>query len=268
MPIVVVACDLDRTLIYSQRALATLGTGHSGSQLVVVEVHRGEPVSFYTGIASQSLARLRAVAEFVPATTRTVAAYRRLSLAGGSTRYAVTSHGGRILVDGHVDEEWSVRTAAEIDRHCAPLPEVLDRLAGSAPRYRWRTADDLFCYLTVEPDSVSTDRVEELSEACSGFGWSVSVHGRRLYCLPRVLSKSSAVTEVTHRLGGGYLIAAGDSLLDVDVLRSADEAFRPMHGELHEAGWVAENLTVIQQGGILGGEELVGALLAAALRET
>jgi hypothetical protein len=61
------------------------------------------------------------------------------------------------------------------------------------------------------------------------------------------------------------VLAAGDSLLDADMLRAADEAFRPAHGELHDTGWMAPHVTVTDADGVLAGEELVARLLASAL---
>jgi hypothetical protein len=60
-------------------------------------------------------------------------------------------------------------------------------------------------------------------------------------------------------------VAAGDSLLDADMLAAADEAVRPPHGELHDVGWRSARLTVTGRVGVLGGQEICAHLLALAL---
>ena len=95
-----IACDLDRTLIYSRRFLDAAGPGRR-----CVEVYEGEEISFMTENAVALLTDLVAKNVVIPATTRTVAQYRRITLAGAPYRFAVTSNGGTILVDGMPDQE-------------------------------------------------------------------------------------------------------------------------------------------------------------------
>jgi hypothetical protein len=67
------------------------------------------------------------------------------------------------------------------------------------------------------------------------------------------------------RSGANQLAAAGDSLLDLGMLQSADAAVRPAHGELQEQSFTLAHLRVSDHEGILGGEEIVGMLAAAVL---
>jgi len=96
---IVVACDLDRTLIYSAAA------GAGASDLVCVEVLESRPQSFMTEAAHALLAQLRRAVVLVPTTTRTPAQYGRVELPGGPAPFAVVSNGGHILVDGLADPE-------------------------------------------------------------------------------------------------------------------------------------------------------------------
>jgi hypothetical protein len=264
----VVACDLDRTLIYSAAALGLNAPDAEAPALVVAEVYRGAPVSFLTRVADRLLTALCTVAEVVPTTTRTVAQYRRIRLADHRPAYAVTSNGGRILVDGRADGDWSVRTATLLAGACAPLEQVADRMRRAAdPGWlrRLHTAEDLFCYAVVDRAKLPCPVVADLTGWCAERGWTVSVQGRKLYCVPRLLTKSAAVEEVRRRAGAARMVAAGDSLLDAELLAAADIAVRPAHGELEEARWNAPHLMVTAARGVLGGEEVVVRLLAAIL---
>ncbi|MEO9221023.1 MAG: HAD family hydrolase, partial [Mycobacteriaceae bacterium] len=53
------------------------------------------------------------------------------------------------------------------------------------------------------------------------------------------------------------MFAAGDSLLDTDLLRAADAAIRPRHGELHDTGWTVPHLRVTRASGVRAGAEIV-----------
>ncbi|MEV8512048.1 HAD family hydrolase [Dactylosporangium sp. NPDC051484] len=260
---VTVACDLDRTLIYSRSAM---GSDAEAAQLHLVEMYEGRPLSFYTRNTHRLLDALRTMAEFVPATTRTVAQYRRIAWAT-EPAYAVTSNGGRILAGGRVDEDWSARMAGVLARECASFAEVGEHVRATANQEgirRWHEADGMFHYTVMERAKLPSGLIDDLSGWCTERGWTVSVQGRKLYCVPKPLAKSAAVAEVHHRVGGSRLLAAGDSILDAELLAVADAAIRPAHGELHRIDWHCPDLTVTQRSGILGGEEIVAWLLATA----
>src|SRR5581483_2084983 len=88
-------------------------------------------------------------------------------------------------------------------------------------------------------------------------GWRTSLQGRKLYWVPERLTKSAAVAEVAKRSGCERVLAAGDSLLDVDLLLAAERGIHPRHGELHEQGWSAPNVVSTEASGIAAGEEIV-----------
>jgi hypothetical protein len=88
----------------------------------------------------------------------------------------------------------------------------------------------------------------------------VSLQGRKVYAVPAGLTKSAAAAEVVARCGGGLLLAAGDSLLDADLLEAADAAVRPAHGELADSGFTRPHLTVTAATGAAAGAELLGWL--------
>ncbi|MCS5722208.1 HAD family hydrolase [Herbiconiux sp. CPCC 203407] len=261
-----VACDLDRTLIYSPKAFWLETPDDLAPPIVVTELWNGVPISFMTRESERLLAALRQEAEFVPVTTRTIAQYRRVQL-GAAPRFAVTSNGGEILVDGERDADWGDGVRARLAAETAPLAEVhalFGDLAAAAWILKTNIADDLFVYSIVDRDLMPAEWLEELRLTCEAFGWAVSVQGRKLYCVPKVLTKREAVSEVARRLGGPRVLAAGDSLLDQPMLEGADAAFRPAHGELHDAEYRAGNLEVTSLRGILAGEELLHLLRAAA----
>ena len=262
-----VACDVDRTLVYSSKALGLPGADRDAPRLVVGEVYLGVPAAFYTRDAEQLLVALAAESTFVPTTTRTRAQFARIRLPV-EPRYAITSNGGHLLVDGTPDRDWSAHVTAILAGISAPLAEVtwhLQKVADPLWTRAQRVAEELFVYLVVERSELPATFLDELSGWCAERAWTVSLQGRKLYCVPSPLTKSAAITEVAWRAGTARTVAAGDSLLDADLLASAEEGVRPAHGELHDRRWLLPHLTVTERSGVLGGEEVVARLLASVL---
>ncbi|MFD5562086.1 HAD family hydrolase [Kitasatospora griseola] len=269
MPQFLVASDLDRTLVYSNRALALDVPDRLAPRLLSVEVHDGKALSFMTETAAELLAELAAQTPVVPITTRTRTQYERINLPGPTPGwippYAVCSNGGHLLVDGVPDADWQREIRARLDAASAPLPEVVEHLALTADpewTHKRRVADDLFAYLVVERAELPAGWIDDLTAWCADRGWTVSLQGRKVYAVPAPLSKSAALAEVRRRTGAETVLAAGDSLLDAELLLTADHGWRPGHGELAETGWEADGVTALTEIGVAAGEEILRQMLA------
>lgn len=256
------ASDLDRTLIYSRRFFDTPPPAQQ-----CVEVLRGELISYMTARAAELLRDLSARQLLVPTTTRTVEQYTRITLPGAPYRYAITSNGGTILIDGAVDVIWSAAVAARIRAGGPPLPQILTALRARI-RDDWvhnlRSAEDLFCYLVVDESTMPVDFLAEWRDWCSLRGWTVSQQGRKIYTVPQALCKSHAVNELHRRLidtgelpEGAPILAAGDGALDAALLDVAHGAIRPAHGELHALDWRRAHLSVTRSRGARAAEEIL-----------
>lgn len=268
---VLVASDLDRTLIYSAAALGLTMPDPAAPRLLCVEVHESKPLSYMTETAAGLLAELTADPSvvFVPTTTRTRKQYQRIRFPGRPAPYAICANGGQLLVDGVPDRDWRRQVAARLAEECAPLEEVHAHLVAAAdPAWlrKARVAEELFAYLVVERALVPDEWLKALVEWAEARGWTVSLQGRKIYAVPRPLTKSAAMREVARRTGATTTLAAGDSLLDADLLLAADAAWRPGHGELADARWHAPNVTALATAGVLAGEEIVREFGRAAGR--
>ncbi|MEW9530166.1 HAD family hydrolase [Microbispora sp. NPDC049125] len=264
---VVVCADLDRTLIYSQSALALTGPDADAPRLLCVEVYQGKPLSFVTERAAAGLEALAAGCVLVPATTRTPEQYARVHLPGKAPEYAICANGGHLLVDGVDDPGWAatVRERLASGADLAAVREHLERVLDGRFDARLRIAADLFCYAVLDRAAVPAGWVEDLTGWCAERGWTVSMQGRKLYCLPVMLTKAAAAAEVARRAGAGAMVAAGDSILDIPMLEIADQAIRPAHGELAELGWTSPTTSVTAGRGVAAGEEIVTWLVERAV---
>lgn len=263
-PGTLVACDLDRTLIYSSRA-ACLPPGFD-RPVVCVEHYAEREQSFVTAAALHGLAELRTRAEFVPATTRTRAQAGRVRFPGLPVpRYQVVANGGAILVDGEVDRDWARTVARAMATDVAPLETVWAEIL-RWEREPWlvrpHRADDAFCYAIIDRTMLPDERLARISDWSRAAGWLTSVQGRKLYLVPEPLDKATAVAEIARRTGAGRVLAAGDSMLDRPLLELADAAIRPGHGELASRNWTAPHLVALPESGMLAGELIVEWLLA------
>nr|WP_221218477.1 MULTISPECIES: HAD family hydrolase [unclassified Mycolicibacterium] len=253
---------MDRTLIYSRRFFEVAPPVEH-----CVEIYRDEPISFMTPASAELLWQLTTQHLVVPVTTRTVAQYSRITLPGGPFRYAITSNGGTILLDGVPDLLWADTMATRIRASGPPLAEVIAQLQNRIDD-SWvdnlRTAEDLFCYLVADEAALPADFVTEWQTWCAPRGWKVSQQGRKIYTVPEPLCKSQAVAELHRRLiESGQLpehapiVAAGDGALDAKLLELADAAIRPAHGELHSLDWQCADLHVTTGSGAIAAEEIL-----------
>ncbi|WP_051023198.1 HAD family hydrolase [Nocardia pneumoniae] len=257
-------------MIYSRNAFSTT----ADVATVCVEHLEGAPLSFMTTTAALRMQSLTQPAAVIPTTTRTIKQFGRIRLPGAPWRYAITSNGGNILVDGVPDLSWRIDIDAKVRAGGATLSEVTRELHARIDDSwvtKFRVADHLFCYLVVKPKAVPEEFLAEWDAWCRPRGWSASQQGRKIYTMPLAVCKSRAVDEVRKRLWeSGELaddartLAAGDGALDAEMLRAADSAIRPRHGELEQLNWTHPNLTVTRAEGILAGEEIINWFIKAA----
>lgn len=254
---VLCATDLDRTLIYSRGALAA--HGDMGRRLIPVERHEHKDASWMAADAAATFAGLAERALVVPVTTRTPEQWHRVRLPGPPSPYVITANGGVLLVNGRVDHSWDATVAAELAR-AAPLAEIWAHVS-QVCRPDWtvklRNARGMFCYAVLHRKRVPAGFIAEAAGWAEQRGWQLSLQGRKLYWVPRSLTKSAAVTEVARRAECSIVVAAGDSLLDVDLLESADRAIAARHGELVASGWQAPHVAVTSKSGVQAGAEIV-----------
>jgi hypothetical protein len=261
-----VASDLDQTLVYSPRAAAR-GPDRPSR---VVEVLDGQIISLMSDATREGLAEVAEAAVFVPTTTRTRAQYLRIDLPVTS-RWAIVASGAVLLVDGEPDPSWSRAVAERLRPDSAPvdaLRAVFDGYAGREWLLRVRDADDVFLVAQVEGDLLHAEELASVSGDCDALGWRAVHQGRKLYVLPSGLDKAAAVAEVAARVAeetGSQpeVLAAGDTLLDWGMLAAAARGWVPAGSELDRLGRTAPHVTTTAEAGLAAGDEIVQAWLAA-----
>lgn len=259
----IIASDLDRTLIYSQRALEDLDGLNDFQTLKPVEKKDGKWIAFMTIPSFEILQNLGKHHFFVPVTTRTTEQYNRVKIFQDeiSVLYAVTSNGAHILYKGRPDDEWKKRIDQKLQHECILQAELIIRLEKEGFHFKGqlKQAENLFFYYILE-NRISSEFKQVINDMVFSFGWRVSQQGKKLYFIPKCINKGSAIEFIREREGIQTVVGAGDSLLDKDFLQHCQTRFVPVHGELAlEKSLSGYNITM--NSGVHAGEEILSSIL-------
>ncbi len=257
------ASDLDRTLIYSEKFL-------EGTSCAVSLVERGKYRSYMTRPAVELLRQIAGEMTFVPCTTRTIEQYHRIQLFQTEIvpRYAVVSNGANLLIRGTPDISYRTKMSRMLATDCLAPEDMFvefNKIASEEWAAPMRQADGVFYYCIIDRLKAPLGLVQAFAQWAERKGWAVSVQERKLYLVPQLVNKWTALKRVMELTGDNRVVAAGDSLLDLPLVKGAEYAISPSHGELYlqqkelnagNAGW-----DFTKACGIAAGEELLRAVL-------
>lgn len=230
------ASDLDQTLIYSHRAF---NSQELDEQIRPVEWLDDRYISFMTQKALIKLRELSQRVLFVPVTTRTKLQFQRINFREYNIAhsYAVTSNGGTIFYQGREDNDWTQYVLEGRD-NCLAVEDLVTKF-NEISNPSWvspnsgRLADDLFYYCLIERENIPLAELASFKIWASDNNWELSVQGRKLYLVPMNVNKKAAIRYIKQKEGRSRVVAAGDSLLDLEMLKAADHGFAPAHGEIY-----------------------------------
>lgn len=254
------ASDLDRTLIFSNKALEDYPS-EAHLEMIPIERKQGEPISYMTRRSYELLQSISKRILFVPVTTRTLTQYNRIAFDNMNIMYAVTSNGANILYQGQPLMEWNNQIKRKLEENSFQREELISLLKQKARGIKGelRTVEDLFCYYYLD-EIISSELFAEIESFIKGKGWKISLQGRKLYFMPTSISKGKAIAYIQEREEKSALIGAGDSLFDDDFLQISHYPFVPGHGELASSHTLQEHYIVTENKGAMGGEELLESI--------
>ncbi|MDE6880005.1 MAG: HAD family hydrolase [Oscillospiraceae bacterium] len=210
---ILLACDLDNTLLHSHR-LRQAGD-------VCIEWFEGREQSFLDPAACRLLPQVLQALCLVPVTTRSVEQYRRIRWPAGCTpALALAANGAVLLRGGEPDQAWQGTDCA-----VPYLPELkrLHALLAEEGGYRaCRIVDGAYLFAAWE--------AEEEALQCAGkhpTSLTAAVSGRKVYFLPPGVDKGLALRRLQAALDASRVLAAGDSQLDLSMLNAAHLALVP-----------------------------------------
>lgn len=158
--------------------------------------------------------------EVIPVTTRTKAQYDRLSdlTASLGVKYAIICNGGILLVNGDTDAEWLEETCSLIGNAADELRKAADIMKYLSNREVHEIGDIMRYTVTDDPEAMKS----ELRKSIDTSLIAVFSDNRKVYCIPSVINKGSALRRFNERFGVCRSIAAGDGVQDVSMLEAAD----------------------------------------------
>jgi hydroxymethylpyrimidine pyrophosphatase-like HAD family hydrolase len=165
--------------------------------------------------------------EFVPVTTRTIEQYRRLSLiVDGVPKFALVCNGAILLRNGEPDKQW-------LDESHKIFRDGLDRISDYANQLSRmpdcfldvRTADGFFIFAKRVQNGSIAEKLEAMVDTAL---FDVCCIFEKVYIMPKQLDKGIAVERFLRLFGAGQAsVSAGDSVLDLQMLKATDKAFVP-----------------------------------------
>lgn len=264
MKTIMFASDLDQTLIYSYR---TFMNEKVDEPIRPLEWLDDRYISYMTQYSLSKLKEISRELLFVPVTTRTKLQYQRIDFREYdiSYQYAVTSNGGTIFNMGIEDQDW-MQQVSNGRNNCLAAEDLISKF-NEIRHPSWvikdsgKLADDLFYYCLIEREKIPLGELAAFKLWARENNWELSVQGRKLYLVPINVNKKAAIQYIKEKERIDQVVAAGDSLLDFDMLKAADFAIAPAHGELYSLYLQRisglEKIRFTQKGGIKAGEEIL-----------
>lgn len=238
------ASDLDRTLIYSRRFIDEHPTDAAYS---VVETKDGTIISYMSNAVKHELEDINRNedVEFIPVTTRSIAEYERVQL-GFIPEYAIVSNGGTILYKGEPMAEWEsyIQRQMNLTEVISIKMDIEDMC--SSVDYEPRLIDGKYLFFKTDDGLLFDQEIERVKEEHPE--WTFVRQSRKCYVIPNHFSKQIALRWLYLKLGKPYIVASGDSELDLGMLSLANKAIIPNHGALVIEGIVEDGRII--DGGI------------------
>ncbi|OCA86791.1 hypothetical protein A8L44_05795 [Bacillus sp. FJAT-27986] len=256
--------DLDRTLIYSKNMMDKYPIDN---QITPVEFKDDQVITYMSQTSIDLLQQFNQQHLFVPVTTRALYQYERIEVFQQKIKpkYAIVSNGGTILVDGKSDSEWDDFIKNHLSVTSLPHHDMLNTFA-KIRHDSWVERefyiDSLFYMYHVNKDTLPHQELLSFEDELNKIGWRTFLHGRKLYILPSNLNKVFAVEHLKKRLDYDIHTAAGDSLMDYDMIAIADKGYSLKHGELYDVKPNDPKINWLKGKGAASTEDLIKNLLS------
>lgn len=255
------ASDLDRTLIYSKKFI-----DKDNEQVKLVEKKGYKKISYMLNSSMEMLKILFDKLLFVPVTTRSVEQYRRIEIFQKQLKpkYYIVCNGGNIFVDGKLDEDWNRLINNKLNNECLAIDEVIsefNKIKSGLDINIVRKVDNLFFYCILN-DAILNGISHRFSEWLKKNNWSMILNGRKLYFIPKYVTKNRAVKYIAEREGVKNIITSGDSLLDYDMASISKLFISPKHGDINNLDDVDKSIVKFtKKSGIFASHEILEIVL-------
>lgn len=212
---ILIACDLDNTLIHSYK--------HKKDGDACIEMLKDKEQGYADPKVYDLLNELKEYAWYIPLTTRSIEQYSRIKWPkGADPRYAVTTNGAVLLDNGTRQASWEEDSKKVVEPYRNDINSILSGLEKDSEFKIKRIVDDMFAFASCM-DGI--DPKKKVSEYCGKSRLIAESTGRKIYFFPPELGKGQALRRLKKFLNPEFVIAAGDSMIDIPMLEEADLSF-------------------------------------------
>ena len=210
--------DLDNTLLYSHNRSIC-------EDKLVVEHLDGREQSFMTEFTYDFFSSAMWL-QIIPVSTRTEKQYRRIECAEQLRfKYAIICNGGKLLIDGIEDNEWTKETHDLAGDNCENVKDATMYLSKLCKNETVHTPEAYMSYVKCDnPENVYKELIRwaDLSKV------NIQKDGRKVYVFAKRINKGTAIERFMNLSEPGTIdtiIAAGDNLMDVPMMNKANYAY-------------------------------------------
>ena len=129
-----------------------------------------------------------------------------------------------LLRDGEIDRDWYDQSWELVRAHQGALRDLLERISAREDVTSARIVENMYVYAACS-DAAAAERCAAAWAQDAPFQMEVS--GRKVYWFPPGIDKGTALRRAAGRYRPERILCAGDSVIDVPMLRWADLAMIP-----------------------------------------
>ena len=153
---IIFAGDLDNTLLHSYK--------HKRDGDICIEYKNQVEQGFVTPFVYKNIPLLAEKYIFVPVTSRSIELYVRLDFFKDYAKYAITSGGGKLLVNMKEDEKWNEQTNAAVKNHQEEFNRLKSIFSHDPSFKRAKMIDNSFYFLLANDDFDIKSKYKEYGE--------------------------------------------------------------------------------------------------------
>ncbi|HGM3507615.1 TPA: HAD family hydrolase [Clostridioides difficile] len=254
----IVFSDLDRSIIYSDKFLDT------DKEYTNIEIYREKEISYISLDTINLIKQIQYYGMFIPTTTRTVEQFKRIEFNkyGIYFPWSITSNGGIILKDNEILKSWSEKID-KLKSDYEPIESMIDNFRDYLNIdgiTNFKVAEDTFFYIVVDFSKFNLDSIKEYINILESKNWRFYVSGRKIYFIPKEISKENAIKYLTEELGIESFYAIGDSIMDQGMLNISNKAYVLKHGDINK-NEIRNSFISSSFNGMSGTEEILSNIL-------
>ncbi|MEX6587103.1 HAD hydrolase family protein [Paraclostridium bifermentans] len=254
----IIFSDLDRSVIYSNKFLDT------DIEYESIEIYNGKEISYISIDTIKHIKKIQEDGLFIPTTTRTVEQFQRINFTSKNMEFdwAITSNGGNILKHNKVFEDWR-NEVEKILQKVFPIEKMVSdfekyiKLPGIT---NFKIAENLFFYIVVDWNYFEVSMIEEYTSLLGSKGWIFYISGRKIYFLPKDISKENAISYLANYIGVKKFSVIGDSTMDLGMLNIGATSYVLKHGDLLNYD-IDKRIIVSNFEGMMGSEEVLSNII-------